>query len=116
MCAWSRTERNDAFYAAFHSLAEKLSLATGWDVIVGLNEFCGPRLGDALDQAVARGADKIIVITPMMTTGGEHAEIDIPAAIEQGQQRHPDIEFRYAWPFDIDQVAPFLRTQVLRHA
>ena len=60
MCAWSRTERNDAFYAAFHSLAEKLSLATGWDVIVGLNEFCGPRLGDALDQAVARGADKIM--------------------------------------------------------
>jgi sirohydrochlorin cobaltochelatase len=115
ICSWPRTERNDPFNAASHTLAERLSLATDREVIVGFNEFCAPPLGDALDQAVAQGADKVIVITPMLTPGREHAEIDIPAAIEQAQPRNPDIEFRYAWPFDIEEVAQFLSTQVLRY-
>jgi sirohydrochlorin cobaltochelatase len=115
MCTWPRTAQNDPFHAASHALAKKLSVATGFEVVVGFNEFCAPRLGEALDQVAARGAEKVIVVTPMLTPGGEHAEIDIPAAVEQAQQQHPDIEFRYAWPFDIDEVAQFLSTQALRH-
>jgi sirohydrochlorin cobaltochelatase len=51
----------------------------------------------------------------MMTPGGEHAEIDIPAAISRAQQRYPNVDFRYAWPFESDEVALFLSTQVARH-
>ncbi len=115
MCSWPRTEQNDPFYAASHKIATKLSQATGYEVIVGFNEFCAPNLYDALSQAVRRGATEIVVITPMMTPGGEHAEIDIPAAISRAQKRYPEVDFRYAWPFDTDAVAQFLSTQVARH-
>jgi sirohydrochlorin cobaltochelatase len=115
MCAWPRSAKNDPFHAASYALAEKLSLITGWEVIVGFNEFCAPRLGDALDEAAAREADEVVVITPMLTPGGEHAEIDIPAAIEQAEECHPDAAFRYAWPFEIEEVAQCLATQMHRH-
>lgn len=115
ICSWPRTEQNDPFYAASHRLAEQLSLHTGCDVTVGFNEFCAPSVGDALDRAVAQGAESVIVVTPMMTPGGEHAEIDIPATIDEARQRHPGIDFRYAWPFDTDQVAQFLSAQIDRY-
>jgi sirohydrochlorin cobaltochelatase len=115
ICSWPRTEQNDPFYTASHELADQLSLATGYDVVVGFNEFCTPSLDDALDQAVMQEADRVIVVTPMMTPGGEHAEIDIPTAIDDARQRHPDVDFRYAWPFDMRDVAKFLREQIARH-
>src|SRR5579885_2030587 len=78
---WPRTAANDPFYCASHELAAALSKTIGYKVIVGFNEFCSPNLDEALDQAVAQGTERIIVITPMMTSGGEHSEADIPAAI-----------------------------------
>ena len=81
--AWPRTGGNDPFHAASQELAARLSQETGCEVIVGYNEFCAPSLDRALDQAAAREAEQVIVVTPMMTPGGEHAEEDIPAAIRQ---------------------------------
>jgi len=114
MRAWPRTPQNDPFYAGSHDLASHLSQATGCEVIVGFNEFCAPCLDDAPDQAVARAAEKVIVITPMMTRGGEHSEADIPAAIRRAQERHPDIPILYAWPFEVSEVARFLAAQIDR--
>ena len=115
MLDWARDEANDPFFAASHQLADALRRSTGLDVIVGFNEFCAPDLGEALDQAVAQGAQRVLVVTPMMTPGGEHAEIDIPAAIEAARQRHREVDFRYAWPFETADVAAFLAKQVLEH-
>lgn len=81
--------------------------------MVGFNEFCALDLGEALDQTVAQGARRVLVVTPMMTPGGKHAEIDIPAAIDAARQRHRGVDFRYAWPFDTEDVAAFLAEQVL---
>ncbi|RPI54420.1 MAG: hypothetical protein EHM56_06275 [Chloroflexi bacterium] len=106
--AWPRTAGNDPFWAASLELGEHLSRATGHPVIVGFNEFCAPSLDDALDQAVAQGAGQVKVVTPMMTRGGEHAELDIPAALEAAQERHPGVSFLYTWPFPVDAVARFL--------
>jgi len=115
MLGWARDEANDPFFAASYRLADALRRSTGIDVIVGFNEFCAPDLGNALDQAVARGVQRVVVVTPMMTPGGEHAELDIPAAIDAARRRHPDVDFRYAWPFETEDVAAFLAEQVLRH-
>ncbi|HLF37769.1 MAG TPA: CbiX/SirB N-terminal domain-containing protein [Anaerolineales bacterium] len=109
---WPRTERNDPFWAGSHTLAEALREATGHEVIVGFNEFCAPSLDQALDQAAARGMQEIVVVTPMMTRGGEHSEADIPGAIERAVRRHPAISFRYAWPFNPGEVARFLAAQL----
>ena len=112
MRAWPRTAQNDPFYAGSQEIVGHLSEATGCEVIVGFNEFCAPSLHDALSRAIARGADKVIVVTPMMTRGGEHAEVDIPAAVKNAQARHPEIPIIYAWPFRVSEVASFLATQI----
>jgi sirohydrochlorin cobaltochelatase len=110
--AWPRTAENDPFFTASHALAAALGEEAGCEVIVGFNEFCAPTLDEALDQAANSGADRIVVVTPMMTRGGEHAEADIPAAVEDARQRHSAIEVVYAWPFDTLEVAHFLSEQV----
>jgi sirohydrochlorin cobaltochelatase len=109
---WPRTPENDPFHTASQELATQLSQETGCEVIVGYNEFCAPGLDEALDQAATRGAEQVIVVTPMMTPGGEHAEEDIPAAIQRAQKRHPALKFIYAWPFKVEDVAQFLAIQV----
>jgi sirohydrochlorin cobaltochelatase len=112
MRAWPRTAQNDPFYAGSQALAANLSRATGCEVIVGFNEFCAPSLDDALNQAIAREAEKVIVITPMMTRGGEHSEVDIPAAVQAAQTQHPEIPILYVWPFKVSEVASFLAEQI----
>jgi sirohydrochlorin cobaltochelatase len=112
MRAWPRTLQNDPFYAASQELAAHLAQAAGCEVVLGFNEFCAPTLDDALDEAVARGAEKVVVVTPMMTRGGEHATVDIPAAIQSAQERHPGILMFYAWPFEVSDVARFLAEQI----
>jgi sirohydrochlorin cobaltochelatase len=114
MRAWPRTPQNDPFHAGSLALAEHMSRALGAEVVVGFNEFCGPSIDEALDAAVARGADRIAVITPMMTSGGEHSEKDIPHAIARAQARHPQVPMVYAWPFDMPAVAAFLAAQITR--
>jgi len=110
---WPRTAQNDPFYAASQELVAQLARAAGLPVLVGFNEFCAPCLDDALDQA-AGGVERVVVVTPMMTRGGEHAEADIPAALDRARARHPSVEFVYAWPFVPADVARFLADQVER--
>ena len=112
MRAWPRTAKNDPFYAGSQELAAHLSEATGCEVILGFNEFCAPSLDDALSHAIARKAEKVIVVTPMMTRGGEHAEVDISAAVKTAQAQHPEIPIMYAWPFRVSDVASFLAAQI----
>lgn len=112
LLAWPRTAKNDPFYAGSQELAVCLSEITGYQVIVGFNEFCAPSVDKALDCAVARAPDKVIVITPMLTQGGEHAEIDIPSAIRRARQRHPHTPIVYAWPFEVSDAAQFLVAQI----
>jgi len=111
--AWPRTARNDPFWAGSQDLAEHLRHAAACNVIIGYNEFCAPSLDDAPTQAAAQ-AERVIVVTPMMTRGGEHSEADIPAAIARAQARHPQLEFIYAWPLDTGDIARFLAAQVAR--
>jgi sirohydrochlorin cobaltochelatase len=112
MRSWPRSAQNDRFWAASHELADHLSRVTGNEVVVGFNEFCGPDLDEALEQAVAQDVERVIVVTPMMTRGGEHAEVDIPAAVGRAKERHPEIPMTYVWPFDFGQVAQFLAEQI----
>jgi sirohydrochlorin cobaltochelatase len=112
MRRWPRTPENDPFYFGSQEMAQYLSRATGYEVILGFNEFCAPHLDDALDQAAARKPEKIIIITPMVTPGGGHSEEDIPALVKRAQKRHPDVPIVYAWPFDPSKTAQFLAEQI----
>jgi len=114
MRSWPRTPENDPFYAGAQEISQHLSQEFGYEVIVGFNEFCAPDLDDALEQAIEQGAEKIIVITPMMTRGGEHSELDIPATIRRVQGQHPEIPIIYVWPFEASEVGKFLSSQIKR--
>jgi sirohydrochlorin cobaltochelatase len=109
---WPRTPQNDPFFTASYELAASLEAALGIPVHVGFNEFCAPDLDAAVAAAVAQGATRVVVVTPMMTRGGDHAEEDIPAALQRAGAQHPGVEIVYAWPFETVAVARFLADQV----
>ena len=109
---WPRTGANDPFYAASEALAAELSQATEFEVVVGYNEFCAPDVATALEIAAEEGAEKIVVATPMMTRGGEHAEAEIPAIIRIFREDHPSIQTVYAWPYDKAEIAAFLKQHI----
>jgi sirohydrochlorin cobaltochelatase len=113
MRTWPRTPQNDPFYAGSLDLAEHLRRASGLEVVVGFNEFCAPTLEEAFDLA-ARAGETIVVVTPMMTRGGEHSAVDIPEAIRRAKAKYPAKRFIYAWPFATEDIARFLASQVSR--
>jgi CbiX len=112
--SWPRTPANDPFWAASLALGEHLSHVAGSRVVVGFNQFCDPDVDSALDQAAALRPSRIIVATPMLTRGGEHAEREIPAAIRRARERHPGLPIVYAWPYEPIEVAQFLTEQLAR--
>jgi len=112
---WPRTPLNDPYHAASYELARALQNECHITVIVGFNEFCSPDIDEAIAQAVTEGADKIIVITSMMTRGGEHAERDIALAVSRARQKFPGVEMIYAWPFETAGIARFLAEHIKRY-
>ena len=48
------------------------------------------------------------------TPGGSHSEVEIPEILDQLRPQYPDVELRYAWPFDLELVANTLAEQVKR--
>ena len=116
MRTWPRTAENDPFHKAAGELAQALSQKTGFKVLVGYNEFCSPSIDEALEEASSLKPGTIHVMTPMMMRGGNHAEHEIPQAIEACQKRHPDISIRYAWPYEPKQIAGFLAGQIEKNA
>ena len=109
---WPRSKQNDPFQIASQELAAKLSKISGHEVIVGYNEFCSPSLDKALQTAAHKKPNRILVVTTMMTRGGDHSEKDIPLRIKEFKKLYPDIDVIYAWPFDNDKVACFLREHI----
>jgi sirohydrochlorin cobaltochelatase len=113
MRTWPRTPQNDPFFTASNDLAARLKETSGLDVLVGFNEFCAPDILQAVGQAASLGAEKVIVTTPMLTRGGEHAEKDIPEELDKARLIYPQLSITYAWPCDSHAVAEFLHQQVL---
>lgn len=112
--SWKRTSENDPFYTGSLALASNLAETSELDTRLAFNEFCDPPLEAAIRQAAAEGAKRIVVVTPMMTAGGEHAEVEIPAELERLKAELEGIELVYAWPFNPHEVALFLTAQVQR--
>ena len=83
-------------------------------VFVGFNEFCAPTIEEAIDGAASCSPERIVVLTPMMTRGGEHSERDIPDAIAKSRKLHPGLEIVYAWPYDVSHVVGFLAEHIKR--
>jgi sirohydrochlorin cobaltochelatase len=77
-------------------------------LVPAYNEFCAPSLTDAVDGLIADGVGHITIVPTMLTPGGSHSEIEIPAALRALRARHPHVVLHYAWPVDVDALAALL--------
>jgi sirohydrochlorin cobaltochelatase len=112
---WPRTDATDPYRSGLEAVAAALRPHLGGALFaVAYNEFCAPSLEEAVEDLVAQGATHITVTTTMVTPGGSHAEIEIPEILERLKTQHPGVTLRYAWPFDLEQVASTLAQQLKR--
>jgi sirohydrochlorin cobaltochelatase len=106
---WPRTLENDPYKAGLEQLANRLEpLLEGAVLILAYNEFCAPTIEDAVADLAKRGIHRITVVPTMLTPGGSHSEIEIPAILKDLRARHPALEISYAWPTDLDLMARML--------
>lgn len=63
------------------------------DVRLAFLEFMTPTLTEAIDDAVAAGARRIVVVPVFLAQGG-HVRRDVPAVLEAALARHPGLKLR----------------------
>ena len=113
--SWPRNAQSDPYKEGLEAIAAALRRELKDHIVLeAYNEFCGPSLEEALESAIAQGAQELTVITTMYTRGGLHSEKDIPKIIEAMRRRHPAVKMRYAWPFDLAVIAAMLAEEVHR--
>jgi sirohydrochlorin cobaltochelatase len=106
---WPRSKESDPYRAGLEAVAARLAPLIGERrLIVAYNEFCVPSVEDAIERAVNDGATSIVLLSTMFTPGGSHSEVEIPEIVETACRMHPQVDIRYAWPYDLDRVAEFL--------
>jgi sirohydrochlorin cobaltochelatase len=66
----------------------------------GFLEFVQPTIGQAIDDLVARGASRVVVVPAMLMAAG-HVKNDVPSEVQEGRIRHPNIAFPMARALDI---------------
>ena len=110
---WPRTPQTDPYQIGLEALAAQLKTTLNGELFaVAYNEFCAPTVEEAVETLIAAGATAITVIPSMLTPGGSHSELEIPETLQHLRTKHPGVELRYAWPFDLSQVASMLAGQI----
>ena len=111
--AWPRTPETDPYKYGLELLASRLADKMPTHPIgLAYNEFCEPTIEQAASDLIKDGANSITLISTMFTPGGSHSEKEIPEEVELLQKQYRDVEFIYAWPFDMDHVAGMLADHV----
>ena len=114
---WPRRPGNDPYKEGLERLAKALKPLLPTDLFaIGYNEFCRPSILEALEEVIAQGATRVLVIPSMLTPGGVHSEIDIPRALEEVRKKRPGVRVDYLWPFDLNQVADLLAAHLRKAA
>ena len=112
---WPRTEATDPYQSGLEAVAAALRpQLNGALLALAYNEYCAPTLEESVEELIKKGATHITVTTTMFTPGGAHSEVEIPEILNDLRPRHPGIELRYAWPFDLQLVASTLAEQIGR--
>src|SRR5437764_3131952 len=104
---------SDALLIAAHGsrdpagVDEFWALAEAWQALrpdrlqaAGFLEFARPTIGEAIDDLVARGARRIVVVPAMLMAAG-HVKNDVPSEVQEGRLRHPGVAFQMARALDI---------------
>ena len=49
----------------------------------------------------------------MITPGGSHSEREIPEEVEALHLKYPNVNFQYAWPYDLDIFSNLLADHII---
>jgi len=93
--------RNPAATAQFLDLVEQLRVRRNEPVYPAFMELAAPRLGDAVQAAVAAGASEIVV-QPCFLFDGNHIRRDIPEMLAGFASGYPAVGFRFGRPLGPD--------------
>jgi sirohydrochlorin cobaltochelatase len=111
--AWPRTPETDPYKYGLELLGSQLAQhLNAYSIGLAYNEFCDPTIDKAASRLIQEGAHSIIIVSTMFTPGGSHSEKEIPEEMELLQKQYPQVEFIYAWPFDMDRVSGMLAEHV----
>ena len=104
---------SDALVIAAHGsrdeagVEEFWALAEGWRALrpdrlqaEGFLEFASPTIGQAIDDVVAQGASRVVVVPAMLMAAG-HVKNDVPSEVHEARGRHPGVTLAMARPLDI---------------
>ena len=112
---WPRTPKTDPYQTGLEALAGELQKRlNGIRLAIAYNQFCAPTVQEAVTDMVSIGVTTITVVPSMLTPGGSHSEMEIPDSLTHLRARFPHVTIRYAWPFDLAQVASMLASQLTR--
>ncbi|MDH7499750.1 MAG: CbiX/SirB N-terminal domain-containing protein [candidate division NC10 bacterium] len=87
----------------------------GGRVILAFLQFNRPNLSEAIDQAVAEGLARLIVV-PFFLASGIHVRKDIPEELEQARLRHPGVEILLSRPLLPDRRIAAILLDRIREA
>ncbi|MFJ8260694.1 sirohydrochlorin chelatase [Rummeliibacillus sp. NPDC094406] len=65
-------------------------------------EFAAPDIAQGIDNCVAKGATEIHVVPIILLQAG-HSKIHIPAAIDEGKAKYPNVNIVYARPLGVHE-------------
>jgi sirohydrochlorin cobaltochelatase len=100
--------RNPAATGQFNELVDQVRASRDDLVLPAFMELAEPSLADAVGQAVAAGANAIVV-QPCFLFDGMHIRRDIPEMLSGFADGHPDVEFSFGRPIGPDpRVAEIL--------
>jgi sirohydrochlorin cobaltochelatase len=72
-------------------------------VAVGYLEMSEPPAGPVVDDLVAAGCRRIVVL-PLMLLGAGHAKSDVPAVVHEARFRHRHVEFHFGAPLGVSRA------------
>lgn len=84
-----RPASNNAMFAVVEQVRQREVFPL---VSVGFMECNEPSIPDAIDELVNKGA-KSVVAVPYFLHTGNHVADDLPSALEEAQQKYPDVKF-----------------------
>ncbi|WP_249593770.1 sirohydrochlorin chelatase [Peribacillus frigoritolerans] len=78
-------------------------------------EFAAPNISKGIDNCVKRGATEVIVI-PIILLHAGHSKLHIPAEIEDGKTKYPEVKFTYGQTIGVHHDVLTILTDRLEEA